>query len=196
MLSHGILLEKNPDLFSLRWNLGFSWRQLRPGSQHYVHRLCPQAHPTCQSAPQTQLSAEVSGLQHCMRWYFVPKNLYEKVNLFQIHREDTSGWYLVWHTCFWGVGHYVSPSLGTKDPPRESFLYGVGIVSTVNIMLSKDTPTKITLTIYTVMAEKDSNEKTYPGPTICSGQIGTNCPRSIQVILLPSLLAGLAPNYP
>jgi len=45
------------------------------------------------------------------------------------------------------------------------------------------------------MAEKQSSEETY-GPTTCSGQIGTNCPRIRQVILLQSLIAGLAPNYP
>lgn len=84
------------------------------------------------------LKYQTAGLQHCVRWYFVPKNLYEKVNLFQVHREDTSGWHLVRHTCFWGVGH-VSPSLGTKDSLQES---------TVNIMLPKDTPTKIMITIY------------------------------------------------
>lgn len=46
------------------------------------------------------------------------------------------------------------------------------------------------------MAEKDSNEKTYPGPTLHSGQTDTNCPRSRWVILLQLLVAGLAPNYP
>lgn len=46
------------------------------------------------------------------------------------------------------------------------------------------------------MAEKDINEETYPGPTVCSGQIYTNCPMSSSVILLKSLLASLDLNYP
>ena len=162
MFSHGIFLKKKKnkktDLFSLSWNSSFSRGQLRPGPQHYVCRMCPQAHPTHWSTPHTDsafcwsikpldCNTARSGILY---WKTYKKGWTCSRSTGKIHQvQKISGcavW--VWHTCSWGVRHYVSPSLGTKDPFWEGFPYGVGVVSMVNIVLSKDFPTKIMITIY------------------------------------------------